>query len=98
MKPWERLTARITRGLLFAMMVLIPASGYAISTSEGAPVSFFGLYDVPAIIPPFDGMNSVASELHYYLSYLTLGLVALHAGAALKHQFVNRDGTLSKML
>lgn len=98
MKAWERLAARAMRGVLFAMMVLIPLSGYAISTSDGAAVSFFGLYEIPAVIPPFEGMNELASEIHYYLAYLTLGLVAMHAGAALKHQLVNRDGTLSRML
>ena len=98
MRPWERFAARAMHSVLFAMMVLIPLSGYAISTSDGAAVSFFGLYEVPAVIPSFEGMNELASEIHYYLAYLTLALVALHAGAALKHQFINRDGTLSRML
>ncbi len=98
MRPWERHAARAMHGVLFAMMLLIPLSGYAISTSDGAAVSFFGLYEIPAVIPPLEGMNELASEIHYYLAYLTLGLVAMHAGAALKHQLVNRDGTLSRML
>jgi cytochrome b561 len=36
--------------------------------------------------------------VHYYAAYAIGALALLHAGAALKHQFVDRDGTLRRML
>lgn len=73
-------------------------TGYAISTSAGSPVFFFDLFDIPAILPESEGLRGLAVELHYYLSYGAAILVAIHALAALKHQFIDKDGTLSKML
>jgi len=73
-------------------------TGYAISTSAGNPVFFFDLFDIPAILPESEGLRGLAVELHYYLSYGAAILVAIHALVALKHQFIDKDGTLSKML
>lgn len=98
LKPWERLAARLVHTLLFAAMVAIPVTGYLISTSEGDAVSIFGWITVPALFPVNDAARNLAIDLHYYLAYGTAGLVLVHAFAALKHQFVDRDGTLKRML
>jgi cytochrome b561 len=76
LKAWERATARAVHWTFLVAMVLIPATGYLISTSAGDGISMFGWFDVPAAV----------------------ALACVHAGAALKHQFVDRDGTLRKML
>ena len=36
--------------------------------------------------------------VHYYLAYVAIVLVGLHFAAALKHQLIDRDDTLRKML
>jgi cytochrome b561 len=98
LKNWERLSANIMHKLLFAIMILIPISGYLISTSNGKPIEIFGLFDVPALISNNKELRDLAIELHYYMAYGAVFLVLGHIGAALKHQFVNKDGTLVKML
>jgi cytochrome b561 len=98
LKPWERAAARITHAILFFVMFAIPITGYFISTSAGDPISIFGWFDIPALFPVGEAPRDIAIELHYYLAYATAGLVALHALAALKHQFVDRDNALGKML
>lgn len=97
-KPWERISARIMHGVLYLMMLLIPVTGYIISTSAGDPVSFFGWYEVPPLFPKDEAVRNLAIELHYYLAYGAAILATLHALAALKHQFIDRDGTLRKMI
>lgn len=82
--------------LLFAMLVL-PATGYLISSSEGAAIEVFGTFSAPALWQINDSARDLSIWLHYYLAYLTLGLVILHAAAALKHQFIDRKGTLKRM-
>ena len=98
MKMWEKAAAKAMHVTLYTMMVLIPISGYAISTSDGKTVSFFGWYEVPAWLPPIDNLNQIASSIHYWLAYITIGLVGGHIAAALKHQLVDKDGTLRRML
>jgi len=36
--------------------------------------------------------------VHVLLNYTLLALVAMHVLAALKHQFVDRDGLLARMI
>lgn len=95
---WERRSAHAIHLILFAMMVAIPITGYLVSTSAGAGIPVFGWFEIPAMLPMSEELRDWAVELHYYLAYITAVLVLLHAAAALKHQFVDRDGTLGRML
>jgi cytochrome b561 len=98
MNALERAAARSAHFLLYAMTLLIPISGYFISTADGSGIDVFGWFEVPALLPASNGREELAGTLHYYLAFGTAYLVGLHALAALKHQFLNRDGTLSRML
>lgn len=98
MVAWERMATRAMHGMLFAMMVAIPVTGYIVSTSAGAGVGVFGWFEIPALLPANEGLRDVAITLHFYLAYITAALVLVHAGAALKHQFVDRNGVLRRML
>lgn len=80
--------------LLFAMMI----SGYFISTADGKPIQVFGLFGVPATISDIPKQEDIAGEIHWYLALTLISLVGLHAAAALKHHFIDRDRTLKKML
>jgi cytochrome b561 len=98
LKPWEKTGARIMHVILTFMMVLIPATGYLISTSDGKAVDVFGWFSVPALVGKNTEVRDLAINLHFYLAYGTALLLAGHIGAALKHQFINKDGTLTRML
>ncbi len=98
MPRWQRLAARGGHWALYILMVLVPVTGYLMSTADGRPVDVFGLFQVPAILPPASGRESIAGAWHYYLAFGGAWLVLLHIAAALKHQFVDRDGTLRKMI
>lgn len=95
---WERSGTRTVHVILFAMMVVVPVTGYMISTSAGDGISMLGWFEVPAVLPKSERMRDLAVELHYYLAYGTAVLVAIHVLAALKHHFVDRDATLRRML
>ena len=98
LKKWEKTSSTIMHYTLWGMMFLIPASGYLISTSAGKPIELFNWFAIPAVVTVDEQLRELAIAVHYYLAYLVLLLVAGHAGAALKHQFINRDSTLRRML
>ncbi|MEQ8231574.1 MAG: cytochrome b [Gammaproteobacteria bacterium] len=98
LKPWEKWLGTAMHHLLFLMVFAIPASGYLISTSAGQAIDVFGWFEVPALVKVDSGLRDLAIEVHYYLAYTTAALVLMHAGAALKHQFIDRDGTLARMI
>ena len=83
---------------LYLLIALIVASGYAISTADGRPVDVFGLFEVPALITGVENLEDSAGEIHLVLAVTLMALVGLHAAAALKHHFIDRDRTLRRML
>ncbi|UTW56705.1 cytochrome b [Kordiimonas sp. SCSIO 12610] len=81
-------------GLLFAIMV----TGYLISTADGRTISVFGLLDIPAFGSLFDNQEDIAGIVHFYLAVGVIALASLHALAALKHHFLDKDNTLMRMI
>ncbi|MGM0593433.1 MAG: cytochrome b [Pseudomonadota bacterium] len=96
-KPYERLAARAVHILLYLLLFAIMASGYLISTADGRGVEVFGWFTIPATITG-ENQEDLAGGLHWLLAWTLIVVVALHAGAALKHHFIDRDRTLRRML
>ena len=95
------LQRRIAHGvhlLLYLLLFAIMVSGYFISTADGKPIQVFGLFSVPATVSDIPNQEDFAGAVHWYLALTLIAFVVLHAAAALKHHFIDRDRTLKKML
>ncbi|WP_085900731.1 cytochrome b [Kiloniella majae] len=97
LKPMEKVGAKVVHIILLLSMFVVPLTGYAISTSSGSGFTFFGLFDIPSIMAITDATRDLAISLHYYIAYGLIAVVLLHAGAAFKHQFIDKKGTLKRM-
>ncbi|MEH6651473.1 MAG: cytochrome b [Motiliproteus sp.] len=95
---WQQRASSVVHGLLLLLMVAIPVSGYLISTSAGDGIELFGGIELAAMFTVSDEWRDIAIEVHEFTAYAILAITALHALAALKHQFIDRDGTLKRML
>ena len=73
-------------------------SGYLISTADGRAISVFGWFEVPATITSIPKQEDVAGLVHQYLAWGLVIFSGVHALAALKHHFIDRDATLNRML
>ena len=62
------------------------------------PVSWFGLFDVPALITSIPDQADRAGLVHEYAAWALVIFAVVHALAALKHHFIDRDATLRRML
>jgi len=93
-----RLATRAGHGILYFGLFAVMISGYLISTADGRPISVFGWFEVPALITPIPNQEDIAGLVHEYLAWALVILSALHALAALKHHFIDRDATLKRML
>lgn len=98
MASWERLAAKASHSTLYLMTLLIPLSGYLISTAKGHGIDMFGLFEIPALFPATKQMEETAGRVHYVLAFGTAFLVLAHVSAALKHHFIERDSTLKRMI
>ena len=97
-RAYERAGATATHWMLGALLVVLPVTGYLISTSEGAGIDMFGLFEVPAFFDVTAGTRDLAIDLHYYLAYGGIALVGIHAIAAVKHTVIDKGSTLIRML
>lgn len=105
MKPWEKFAAHAVHFGLYFIMLALPLSGWAMvsSSSRGYATEFFGLFDWPHIsfLTTLENKKEVShsfGEAHEVLANITIALLVLHVGAALKHHIINRDGVLVRML
>lgn len=96
--PAVRLLSRLGHALLYITIFTVMISGYLISTAEGRGVSVFGLFEIPALISGLPNQADAAGAVHLYVAWGLIVLAVLHAVAALKHHFFDRDATLKRML
>lgn len=94
----ERLVASIVHPLLYLLLFATMLAGYLISTADGRSIPVFGWFDVPATLSGIDNQEDIAGEIHLVLAITLVSIAALHALAALKHHFLDRDRTLLRML
>ena len=95
---FERSAARIAHFALYALLLCTMISGYLISTADGRPISVFDLFEIPALVVGLPRQEEVAGLFHFYLATAVIALAAIHALAALKHHFIDKDRTLLRML
>lgn len=94
LKAWEAKLAKAAHGLLYLLMLAIPASGWAMSSAwtGGEAINIFGLFGWPGL--PFEQSKELAHTLgegHEVMATAMLVLMAIHVIGALKHQFVDKD-------
>lgn len=94
---WQRVAATATHWLLYALLIVMPITGFIASAARGHAVTWFFLFDVPAL-PQNKPLAELAHTIHVTLQWAIYGLVTLHAGAALRHHLVIKDGVLRRML
>jgi cytochrome b561 len=98
---WERIAAHAGHWGLYALMVIIPLSGWTIvsSSSYGLPTIVFGLFEWPHI-PDIAGNQSIediAKEVHEILAYTFMAMIAMHIGAVIKHGLKDKINLLPRM-
>ncbi len=96
--PLLEWAAKVAHGLLYVLMPLVFISGYLISTADGRGIEFFGWFEVPALPPLVDHQEDVAGAIHEFVTMSLIVITVIHALAALKHHFIDKDETLNRML
>jgi cytochrome b561 len=94
----EARLSEITHWALYAVMFLIPLTGYLFASMEGQHLDFFGLFTATSPLPTDRTVSRPLEFLHKTGQYAIYGFVGLHVAAALYHHFVKRDGVLQRML
>jgi cytochrome b561 len=96
-RPWEQQLAALVHGAFYLLVLCLATSGYLISTSDGRSLEVFDWFAIPSLTGPMEELADPAGRIHYALALTLMGLAGLHLAAALKHQFIDRDGILLRM-
>ena len=97
---WRERMAQSVHGLIYVLLIILPVAGYIVLVHKKVDMTVFGLFTVPTLFTPSvedQGLWAAAWYVHYFAGWILLGLLGLHIGAALFHQFVLRDGLIRRM-
>lgn len=98
MPAWQHMAHRATHGLLYALFFLVPLAGWTYSSAKGYPVVLFGWWPLPDLVGKSPELAEWLEEAHAIGAFALMGLVGLHVLGVIKHQFMDRDGLLKRML
>lgn len=95
---WQKLAAQATHWAFYVFMFALPLSGWLMSSAGGHEVRFFNLFTLPALLEPNKALAHQIHEIHEYLAYGLIATFALHIAALIKHEWIDKDPILKKML
>ena len=98
MPLWQQRASSLGHALLYVLMFTVPLSGYFYSLAAGVPVVYLGIWPLPVLMEADPTLKPILKELHGALVYVMLTIIIVHILAALKHQLIDRDGVLKRML
>jgi len=94
---WQRRASAVAHGLLYLLILVIPISGWLMSSAKGVQTVWFGVLPLPDLIGKDKALGHLLEEVHETLNYTLLALVALHVAGALQHHFIERQPFLQRM-
>jgi cytochrome b561 len=106
MKSWEKLAASAVHWGFYGIMIGMPLTGWVIVSASptNIPTLLYKTLPFPHLgfvhalpMAARRALEGQISWVHDILAWTTMLLLILHVGAALKHQFWNKDGVLYRM-
>lgn len=108
-RKWEATASHLAHGLLYVVMLGLPLSGWIMDSAwdQAAthPLHWFGLFEFPRIAPitaldpaTRKQLHSLFGTGHTLSAYALYALLSLHIAGALKHQFIDRERELQRMM
>jgi cytochrome b561 len=93
----QRIAARLSHLVLYALMAAMPLIGWAMLSAAGYPITLYGPLHLPPIAPHNVELFAVLRALHTWLAFALFATVLLHLAAALFHGLIRLDGVFSSM-
>jgi cytochrome b561 len=94
----ERLASSGVHVLIYAVLIIMPVTGYLFVTLSDIDLSYFGIVHVPAVLAPNKPTGKLFGTIHITLQWAIYALALMHIGAALHHYFFRHNDVLARML
>jgi cytochrome b561 len=95
-KAMERKLASGAHRLLYVLMIILPLSGVIMAVYSKYGIKWFGMDFIKGL--DNNPMREIFKSAHEIIGIILLAIVVLHIIGALKHKFIDKDETLSRML
>ena len=98
MPAWQHVAHHGVHHAMYALFFAVPLMGWIYSSAAGFPIVLFGVLPLPDLVGKSPELAEALKPWHGYLAYTLAALVVLHVAAVIKHQLIDRDGLLARML
>lgn len=96
---WQARLSKVTHWGMVLLVLGLPLGGLLMSQFAGREVVIFHLFSIPPVLPESEALAKQIYTVHTEIGApLLFVLILLHIGGALWHHFIDRDGTLRRML
>jgi len=95
---WERISAAAMHHLLYMLILLVPLSGWLMSSAKGFQTVWFGVLPLPDLLDKDKEIGKLLEQVHRIANFTMLGLVGGHMAAALRHHFLAEGEVLVRMI
>lgn len=95
----EVLLAKFVQNSMYLFLILMPLSGWIMSTASGKAPAYYFLFKFP--LPGVERSAELAQimrQAHGVIAWILIGLITLHIMGALKHFLIDKDEVLQSML
>ena len=101
MARWMCLASQLVQGCLWFLLLALPCTAFLALGSEGHPLTLLNGFRIDQM--PWIAKSPIANladwgDVHGILGDMLMWLAGLHAGAAIFHHAVLKDGVLAAML
>jgi cytochrome b561 len=98
MPGWQKGASRLSHAGLYGLLLIMPVSGWVMSSALGVTTVYFGLVPLPDLIAPDYEFGQTLAWFHYLLGLALAILIGIHIAAAVYHHFVLGDEIAKRML
>lgn len=96
--PLQQMAASAVHYLIYLLLFAIPVTGWLMSSAKGFQTVYFGMLPLPDVVMKNKELGEFFEEVHGALNFGLALLVIAHVGAALKHQIIDKDNIMGRML
>ncbi len=94
----QQRAADIGHWVLYGLMIAVPVSGWVVSDTSRIPFRLFKRFDVPDLMAADKAIEELAANVHFALTTALAVVLVIHVLAALRHHFLIKNNTLTRML
>jgi cytochrome b561 len=91
----EKKVATAGHHMLYLLMFLVPISGVLMTLYSKFGLKWFGHDVFGGLDNP--GLRDVFKEAHELIGVVMITVIGIHVLGAIKHKFINKDGTMDRM-